>query len=587
MSVTGDATSAAKETDGSSTLGNGLSSPAAAQDDTVVGRDDDTQRQAAVVTPSPPTVDAVDQKAPPPPVTPEQAPPFTLTLAVADEESSPSPEAARAAYRASRNAAKKERRQAERRAKQPTLEVETTTSESEKVPKVAEQLAFVTDTTTGEEKKEEYSEHLSIRETTIMDTNSATTSTTSATAKRTEKKSKNKRQKRLAMRIQELEKQFAERTEAWQEDMVFHVRTVHLLVLLCATEMARRDKTLPPDAATYKAVLEEDDGDEVKQELWHLCRPAFVHLYEYERTFNVVVTGMPNQREHLNDRKGKIQYYDDAKCKFFVALETRKSKSVEKLFLEPGYLEPQARPVHQKKKRWSANFAVRLSGEIFEIEKETVDALYRTEVDKVPAFLHQWAKQVTEVEERERIAMEEAMRQNQETARLIRERQLREEAERAEQKAEKARRKKEERERRRGSFRPEHPEGCPCPQCQFEEMLRDDFFTTGGGFFFPGRGFGFSFGFDDSDEYSRAPEEEDTEENLLEAADILGVTLDASFVEIRKAYYKKARKYHPDKYSEQYHSDGMTKEEAAEHFKDISNAYEFLARHYNDENENE
>ena len=72
---------------------------------------------------------------------------------------------------------------------------------------------------------------------------------------------------------------------------------------------------------------------------------------------------------------------------------------------------------------------------------------------------------------------------------------------------------------------------------------------------------------------------------LTEAAEILGVTTDATLSEVRKAYHRKARKFHPDSYSADAHTDGMTKEEAEDHFKEISNAYERMISHIDQNNE--
>jgi curved DNA-binding protein CbpA len=46
--------------------------------------------------------------------------------------------------------------------------------------------------------------------------------------------------------------------------------------------------------------------------------------------------------------------------------------------------------------------------------------------------------------------------------------------------------------------------------------------------------------------------------------------VDASDAEIKRVFRKKARKYHPDSFRADNHEDGMTKEDAEEHFKELS-----------------
>ena len=58
------------------------------------------------------------------------------------------------------------------------------------------------------------------------------------------------------------------------------------------------------------------------------------------------------------------------------------------------------------------------------------------------------------------------------------------------------------------------------------------------------------------------------------AAEILGVTVDATEIEIKKAYRKAALQWHPDK--------NVNKEEATEKFKDVTKAYKILT----DKNDN-
>ena len=57
------------------------------------------------------------------------------------------------------------------------------------------------------------------------------------------------------------------------------------------------------------------------------------------------------------------------------------------------------------------------------------------------------------------------------------------------------------------------------------------------------------------------------------AAEILGVNVDATEIEIKKAYKKAALLWHPDK--------NINKEDATEKFKDVTKAYKILIRKNN------
>ena len=92
----------------------------------------------------------------------------------------------------------------------------------------------------------------------------------------------------------------------------------------------------------------------------------------------------------------------------------------------------------------------------------------------------------------------------------------------------------------------------------------------------------FEHGYDDDDEYDDEYGDEDEEDehglSYEEHAEILGIDVDASSKEVKKAFRKLALKYHPDKYDTEKH-ETMTKEGAEEQFKKCAAAYEyFMAR---------
>jgi molecular chaperone DnaJ len=75
--------------------------------------------------------------------------------------------------------------------------------------------------------------------------------------------------------------------------------------------------------------------------------------------------------------------------------------------------------------------------------------------------------------------------------------------------------------------------------------------------------------------------EEDLEAKNEEAADLLGVDVDASPTDIKRVYRRKALQYHPDKYRPD-NAEGLSKEESEERFKELQNAYDHLMSNFDD-----
>ena len=109
----------------------------------------------------------------------------------------------------------------------------------------------------------------------------------------------------------------------------------------------------------------------------------------------------------------------------------------------------------------------------------------------------------------------------------------------------------------------------------------DDFFRAFFGSFGGrnhGRGPHFYGNDDDYDDDDNSYDQYDEENgpSMEEHAEILGINVDASSKEIKKAFRQLALMYHPDKFDADKHDDTMTKEDAEEHFKKCSAAYEYF-----------
>ena len=517
-------------------------------------------------------------------------------------------------YKAERRAAKKERRRLDREAKEkqdvtPTKE----TSMQSPEPKQEQSVSFAgsptgsnqenandantPDTTEDEEdKKRRWQEELRRQK-----------------ERAAEKKAQKQKVRRERM-LEDFERQTQERSQFWQTEIADEKKTVDLLVQLCAAEFCRKN----PDVD--RQTLLADAG--AKEKLEEAARETFRAVCKAEIHSRVVVKGMKQQ--DLNDRTGTIQSWDESKKKFYVGLDTKKGKNTQYMYLLPGNLEALPLPSPRMSKKRSDPVHMVFIASLFADTELMVD-VYKTEVDQmkkaasIDDFLEQLMldrdreeREAKEQEEEDRRREEEARKRRAEQRRRENEEWERRQREYAEQKAEyrewRRQQRKEKRanaEDRRGGRdyfeQDEHARYCHCPRCEFENSFygsgmggRGD---RGPGFFFSfgpgGPGIFFSFGDDDydddyEDQWDRQWEqmhEEELAEKNAEAAEILGVEIDADEAEIKRVFRKKARKYHPDSYRAENHEDGMTKEEAEELFKELSNAYDHLMSNFDDESE--
>lgn len=405
--------------------------------------------------------------------------------------------------------------------------------------------------------------------------------------------------------LEDLEHQSQERTEFWRKEIANEKRAVEIVVQLCVAEFCRKNPTV--------ARLEVLCDPEAKAKLEEIAQQTYRIICKADIHGRFTVKGFKQQ--DLNDRTGTIERWDEIKGKFYVALDSKKGKNLQYMYLAPGNLEALANEPARRNKKKGDPVHVVLIAALYDGKNLTTD-IYKSEVDalKESSCLDDYL--ISLMKERDmddRFAKEqkeEQLRQEEEARRRRMEQRRREDEEWSERKREYEAQKEQYQDWRRGERR-EHKSrtahansGCSCPQCQFERKLfgnmRGGMRGMGGipgglpGFFFAFGG-GFSFGFnddegdcDDSDyedewdrQWNHKHEEEEAVKNE-EAADVLGVEVDATPADIKRVYRKKALKYHPDKYRAENHGDGMTKDEAEEHFKEMTSAYDHLMSNFDD-----
>uniref|UniRef100_A0A7S1YH59 J domain-containing protein n=2 Tax=Grammatophora oceanica TaxID=210454 RepID=A0A7S1YH59_9STRA len=424
-------------------------------------------------------------------------------------------------------------------------------------------------------------------------------------------KAKRLEEEERARKEKERQEQLAKRRNYWMGKIDLENRTVERLVLLLATEFCRTHSCNRSD-------LLKDP--EAKEKLQDQAKDTFRELYEQVECRVVV---KDSGQDRLDGRVGIALHWDDSKGKLRVGLESKKKgKNLQHVYILPDHVEILATKMSYKKKRQkhavSLAFIASLYEDaslIFEVEKSLVDELMAQ--SSTEKFLHAYCetkdKEEAIAEQREakqRIA-EEAEERKRRAERIRREkeeweRQRAEYEERKERLKRMQQQRKEKQEKRkkkqtraeaasaRGADEQdgdEHFRGrCQCSGCRLEreyaERFFEDFFgrrsrarrgasfgfQAGGGFFF------FSNSDDDSeddarwdDEFNRRHEQEHMEKNSKAAA-CLGVDENASEDEINKAFRKLSLKYHPDKFRPELHKNGMTKDDAEEHFKKLSDA---------------
>lgn len=392
------------------------------------------------------------------------------------------------------------------------------------------------------------------------------------------------KKKRREQFLKETEQQATERALFWKTYIDEETITVDLLLRLCTAEFCR----VNPDVEENKMLKDQ----KVSQTLHAECRNAFRELFK-DIIPQVVVKGV--KQEDLKERTGVINHWEQPKKKFSVWLDTKKGKATQLVYLEPCNLEATSvtKSTTNKKKQRDPVVTIFI-GSVY-LSKCLLTDIFRSEVDRMKrcdgasaldSFLadlmekrNQEEFDAKQREEEERL-QEEAERQRRARRREQEEREWQErQAEFRRQKEAYKEYKRHNRGNHRFHGRTGHGPFCRCPECFFEKM----FFGGAGGhpgfaFFFEGFHEDEYYSDDDDDQWDSRfnhMHEQEERKKLQDAADVLGVNVDAPQDEIKRVFRKKALKFHPDKFREE-NDEGMTKEECEEHFKELSNAYDCL-----------
>ncbi|KAL3924288.1 MAG: hypothetical protein SGILL_001140 [Bacillariaceae sp.] len=357
----------------------------------------------------------------------------------------------------------------------------------------------------------------------------------------------------------QLEKENAERAKLWEDEIAREIDAIPKMVQLCIGELCRKNRG-------YN-------------------RSEFFLIHSNLNS-DVAIKGMGMNQQHMNDRNGTILGWDASKSKFEVEVEGKKGGKTFTRLLSPNSLAKNVdeRPLEVGMGTLSwVNDVYEGKGLLLEWDKDIVERLIAAQSTQV--FVAKFVQQQAFIEANEE--QEAARRKKEEKADRRKERSEQEEWEdyKRQYKAyikeyQEAKREQ----RRRQQEMPDYEE--------FEEFFfRSFFFDMGGGRGGPRFGFRFGgsdgpgFDFDDEDDGDQAWEEEqeaELEARLDEAAEVLGVDVDATDTDIKRLYRRKALLYHPDKYNPN-NPEGLSKDACEEKFKELTNAYDLLMCQFEDE----
>jgi len=405
-----------------------------------------------------------------------------------------------------------------------------------------------------------------------------------------------KKEKEKEKRAQKAQEEKEERAKCWKIDQKNREEFNKIICEFCVAELIRLQK-----------ISSQDDLKDNHPEIFRSIENETGLLYNSFFSDSLCdVQVIDSNKKELHGRNGYIMGWYQSKQKYKVALETKK-QNMETVFIEPSNL--MSIPMKsQYSERFGDGYIKTSVGNIkvsnfdyFELKsafacgpssfKKTIKMklLRRAEEEKKAEILQK--KREDEIK-----LFNKLEKERKEWNRKCRE---------AEQEEYDARRAVRER------LREEYKAKMKARRRRYNRHFFDDddffpgVFGTFGGF---GRRFGngvsfgigpngqpyvrinpgfsshfFEHGFDDyDDDYDDYDDHDDYEDSNVEVlkeehAKVLGISSDASVSEIKAAFRKKALKFHPDKYKQES-ADGMSKEQAEEHFKHCASAYEFFSQ---------
>jgi hypothetical protein len=439
---------------------------------------------------------------------------------------------------------------------------------------------------------------------------------------KTKKDKKAERQKRF---LEDMRRQFEQRAQYWETAIATEVKWVKSIELLVVAHFCRQNRVLLETSRNFEReeVWLQVFGPSSKRSevLESLVRETIFILFPRPK---VQVAGYNTD---LNDRTGTIRYWDKSKQTFCVDLDTKKGKNSHEVFLPAGNLAANGqhyRPPVNKTFTWPTiqYFCANMTLQPFALDRQTVEQM--TAASSIGSYLDELMRKLDEWEQYKRRMEEETRRTEEEARRRRQERRAREEAEWQQRSREYANYKRayyeqyqeqkrayeryraeqanQQEQRRRDQWqarnqRRDHGFYCNCPKCAFERFLFSGFGIPSGSFRFSAddhhdnRNEEYDDDDDDDDdnqEYSSEQwdrewtrrHQQDVDTKNKKCAAILGISVEATPTEIKRAFRQLALSYHPDKYRPENCADGRTAEEAKMHYLELRDAHDHLLSNF-------